>query len=169
MKNGRSEVVNIPLEKRIYVIEDIDCLTDVVLDRTLKHHDVDARRKSMASNVSSKNDGMDGENPQSETESEYSSVSTTDANYLYAPKALTELAQSNFSDMMNYGTGELPQSMVIPGGLLDNGPSGFGGNDIGSNMWSALSMMDDDLAGKKPVNTISPNKKDSGGKHQIAK
>jgi SpoVK/Ycf46/Vps4 family AAA+-type ATPase len=31
--DGQSQVVTIPLSQRIYVIEDIDCLTDVVLDR----------------------------------------------------------------------------------------------------------------------------------------
>ena len=37
LRNGNTEIVNIPLDRRIYVIEDIDCLTDVVIDRKLKH------------------------------------------------------------------------------------------------------------------------------------
>jgi SpoVK/Ycf46/Vps4 family AAA+-type ATPase len=33
LQNGKTESYNIPLDERIYVIEDIDCLTDVVKDR----------------------------------------------------------------------------------------------------------------------------------------
>lgn len=33
LHNGKTESYNIPLDERIYVIEDIDCLTDVVKDR----------------------------------------------------------------------------------------------------------------------------------------
>ena len=36
LKDGASTPINIPLNQRIYVIEDIDCLTDVVLDRKYK-------------------------------------------------------------------------------------------------------------------------------------
>lgn len=34
--DGQKQTLRIPLNKRVYVIEDIDCLTDVVLDRELK-------------------------------------------------------------------------------------------------------------------------------------
>lgn len=33
LRNGSNEIVNIPLDKRLYVIEDIDCLTDIVISR----------------------------------------------------------------------------------------------------------------------------------------
>ncbi len=33
LRNGGNEIVNIPLDKRLYVIEDIDCLTDIVISR----------------------------------------------------------------------------------------------------------------------------------------
>lgn len=36
VKDGRNEIIHIPLDKRIYVIEDIDALGDIVLDRKLK-------------------------------------------------------------------------------------------------------------------------------------
>jgi len=36
LRNGSNEIVNIPLDKRLYVIEDIDCLTDIVISRTYK-------------------------------------------------------------------------------------------------------------------------------------
>ena len=36
-KNRKNEILNIPLDERIYVIEDIDCLTDVVLDRNIDY------------------------------------------------------------------------------------------------------------------------------------
>ena len=35
MNEGNKQTLKIPLNKRVYVIEDIDCLTDVVLDREL--------------------------------------------------------------------------------------------------------------------------------------
>ena len=35
LRNGGNEIVNIPLDKRLYVIEDIDCLTDIVISRSL--------------------------------------------------------------------------------------------------------------------------------------
>jgi len=35
LRNGGNEMIDIPLEKRLYVIEDIDCLTDIVIDRDL--------------------------------------------------------------------------------------------------------------------------------------
>jgi hypothetical protein len=35
IRNGGNEIVNIPLDKRLYVIEDIDCLTDIVISRAL--------------------------------------------------------------------------------------------------------------------------------------
>jgi cytidylate kinase len=34
-EQGKEEQINIPLDKRIYVIEDIDCMNDVVLDREI--------------------------------------------------------------------------------------------------------------------------------------
>ena len=36
LRNGGNEIVNIPLDKRLYVIEDIDCLTDIVISRSQK-------------------------------------------------------------------------------------------------------------------------------------
>jgi hypothetical protein len=36
LRNGSNEIVNIPLDKRLYVIEDIDCLTDIVISRAAK-------------------------------------------------------------------------------------------------------------------------------------
>ena len=36
LRNGSNEIVNIPLDKRLYVIEDIDCLTDIVISRDAK-------------------------------------------------------------------------------------------------------------------------------------
>lgn len=36
LRNGSNEIVNIPLDKRLYVIEDIDCLTDIVISRSKK-------------------------------------------------------------------------------------------------------------------------------------
>ena len=35
IKNGQTEIITIPLEKRLYVIEDIDCLSNIVIDRGL--------------------------------------------------------------------------------------------------------------------------------------
>ena len=35
IKNGQTEIITIPLEKRLYVIEDIDCLSNIVIDRNL--------------------------------------------------------------------------------------------------------------------------------------
>lgn len=35
-ENAKLEEITIPLDKRIYVIEDIDCLTDIVIDRSKK-------------------------------------------------------------------------------------------------------------------------------------
>lgn len=39
-----NEFLNIPCDKRVYVIEDIDCLTDVVLDRRFKKVDKDENK-----------------------------------------------------------------------------------------------------------------------------
>ena len=35
IKNGQTEIITIPLDKRLYVIEDIDCLSNIVIDRGL--------------------------------------------------------------------------------------------------------------------------------------
>lgn len=160
LKNGRSEVVNIPLEKRIYVIEDIDCLTDVVLDRTLKHKEADERRKALSSQASSTTLSELGSETGSEAEEDASGMGkvttyTSDPNFIDLPDSKLA-AGFNRGDMRTWTNNN---SQVIPGGLLDdNGPMGFGGSDIGNSMWSALSMTDDDLTGS---NSKSPNKKDS--------
>lgn len=39
LKNGANEIVHIPIDKRIYVMEDIDALGDIVLDRRRKYND----------------------------------------------------------------------------------------------------------------------------------
>jgi hypothetical protein len=162
LKNGRSEVVNIPLEKRIYVIEDIDCLTDVVLDRTLKHQEADARRKALSSPTLSETN--------SETETESMTEDVDDPNYLTAPETITK--SDNFSLMGALHPAKpfkqnnnIPQNMVMHGGLLDDGgPNGFSGSSIGNSMWAASCMAgDDDLTGSRqnPANTKSPNKMDA--------
>lgn len=35
LRNGATETIQIPHDKRIYVLEDVDCLTDVVIDRNI--------------------------------------------------------------------------------------------------------------------------------------
>jgi DNA polymerase III delta prime subunit len=45
LQNGKTESYNIPLDERIYVIEDIDCLTDVVKDRNIETKGEDRREK----------------------------------------------------------------------------------------------------------------------------
>ena len=37
LQDGRNEIVNIPISKRLYIIEDIDCLSDIIIDRDLKN------------------------------------------------------------------------------------------------------------------------------------
>jgi hypothetical protein len=37
LQDGRNEIVNIPISKRLYIIEDIDCLSDVIIDRDIKN------------------------------------------------------------------------------------------------------------------------------------
>jgi len=44
LTDNKTEVLNIPLNKRIYVIEDIDCLTDIVYERKSKY---EARKKKV--------------------------------------------------------------------------------------------------------------------------
>lgn len=39
LKNGANEIVHIPIDKRIYVMEDIDALGDIILDRRRKNND----------------------------------------------------------------------------------------------------------------------------------
>ena len=36
LKNGKSEIYNIPLDERIYVMEDVDCDNEILLDRAFK-------------------------------------------------------------------------------------------------------------------------------------
>ena len=48
-KDGNNSTVIIPLDARIYVIEDIDCLTDVCLDRELKEQQQNKHNKSKKS------------------------------------------------------------------------------------------------------------------------
>jgi len=45
-KDGNNSTVIIPLDARIYVIEDIDCLTDVCLDREIKEQQQNKHNKS---------------------------------------------------------------------------------------------------------------------------
>ena len=35
LRNGATEIIHIPHDKRLYIIEDVDCLTDVVIDRNI--------------------------------------------------------------------------------------------------------------------------------------
>lgn len=46
VQNGRTETFNIPINERIYVIEDIDCLTDIFNERETKDKDVNNFVKS---------------------------------------------------------------------------------------------------------------------------
>ena len=39
LKNGKSEIYNIPLDERIYVMEDVDCDNEILLDRAYKTAD----------------------------------------------------------------------------------------------------------------------------------
>jgi hypothetical protein len=45
VQNGENKVFDIPIDKRIIVLEDVDCLSDVVLDRTLKQDDEKSEEK----------------------------------------------------------------------------------------------------------------------------
>jgi hypothetical protein len=45
VQNGENKVFDIPIDKRIIVLEDVDCLSDVVLDRTLKQDDEESEEK----------------------------------------------------------------------------------------------------------------------------
>jgi SpoVK/Ycf46/Vps4 family AAA+-type ATPase len=159
LKNGRSEVVNIPLEKRIYVIEDIDCLTDVVLDRTLKHKSGNPKLTIIDGRAETQGNNSDTESKISETESDISYKGAGKASVSNDPNFIdltdTKMAVE-FNKYNNTGDGLGKYNMVIPGGLLDD--SGPSGSDIGNSMWSALSMTDDDLTG---ANTKSPSQKPS--------
>ena len=48
LKNGKTEVYNIPLEDRIYVLEDVDCENDILLDREFKQPTPAAQRATDA-------------------------------------------------------------------------------------------------------------------------
>lgn len=153
LKNGRSEVVNIPLEKRIYVIEDIDCLTGVVLDRTLKRVDVDDKTKKLNTPSPESN------NNHFESNTDTLVGEVDDPNYLTAPDTITK--NDNFSLMGSIHpatpytqNGNIPSDYIMPGGLMDNN-SGFRGMDIGGSMWAASMMEDDDLTGTRKSNKIS--------------
>ena len=45
VENGNATSINIPLEQRVYVIEDIDCLTDVVLDRKYREENEEKKEE----------------------------------------------------------------------------------------------------------------------------
>lgn len=47
--NGQSEFINIPLDKRIYVFEDIDCSNDIIIDRELKQKMLEDEETTSAS------------------------------------------------------------------------------------------------------------------------
>lgn len=47
-ENRRVETVSVPLDERVYVLEDVDCLTNIVLDRKLQ----DVLQKSQSQNMS---------------------------------------------------------------------------------------------------------------------
>lgn len=57
LRNGGNEIVNIPLDKRLYVIEDIDCLTDIVISR-----DKQSNQPSTISNIPDKPDVIENTN-----------------------------------------------------------------------------------------------------------
>jgi hypothetical protein len=50
--DGGKQTLKIPLNKRVYVIEDIDCLTDVVLDRSLTKEPLAANKEGEALTLS---------------------------------------------------------------------------------------------------------------------
>lgn len=49
---GTKQIFNIPLNQRIYVIEDIDCLTDIVLDRRIINNKMQSDKSTEAINLS---------------------------------------------------------------------------------------------------------------------
>ena len=51
LRNGRSTKIYIPLDKRIYIMEDIDSLTDIVLDRKIQFQKVADKLEQKMSNV----------------------------------------------------------------------------------------------------------------------
>ena len=46
LKNGKTEVYNIPLDDRIYVMEDVDCENDILLDRKFKKKETEKKSES---------------------------------------------------------------------------------------------------------------------------
>jgi len=55
-KNKKTEIFNIPLDERIYVIEDIDCLSDIVYSRSENISSVDNNIDIKSSNTMNKNE-----------------------------------------------------------------------------------------------------------------
>lgn len=69
-KNKKQAVFNIPLNERIYVIEDIDCLSDIVLDRTNK------KTKIYSNNKTNKNPTENKENNKENNKNNISNLDT---------------------------------------------------------------------------------------------
>ena len=55
LANGETKTYNIPLDQRLYVIEDIDCLTDVVLSRELLEKEKEKEKEKNSNNNSNNN------------------------------------------------------------------------------------------------------------------
>lgn len=55
LQNGKTESFNIPINERIYVIEDIDCLTDIVFSRENKSENYEVIKEDINDRNASKN------------------------------------------------------------------------------------------------------------------
>jgi DNA polymerase III delta prime subunit len=55
LQNGKTESFNIPINERIYVIEDIDCLTDIVFSRENKSENYEVIKEDINDKNASKN------------------------------------------------------------------------------------------------------------------
>lgn len=47
LKNGKTEIYNIPLDDRIYVMEDVDCENDILLDRKFKKKETEKKTENV--------------------------------------------------------------------------------------------------------------------------
>ena len=110
LNNNKTETYNIPLDERIYVIEDIDCLTDIVKDRALSDTDESKMKEKRNQHV----DNTLAQIPSAHSQSQFGRNNVIIDNYTEKPKQANN-ESINLSFLLNLLDGilETPGRILI--------------------------------------------------------
>lgn len=142
VQNGRTESFNIPIEERVYVIEDIDCLTDVLNER--------------GTNITTNNNtNIEINNKDNPSKLSYKEFQSNDMSVYSSYSNINE--PTTISSMMNYTISDTENNKEIKPFKQDNNPYS-NGEEI--NLSFILNLMDGILETPGRVLIVTSNHPD---------